>query len=258
MIIYKAAATIAVSLLVIYISEKKPRLGGLILGLPIGTGIVMVFYAIEQGISFVLTSIPYGILGLTCALFFCFGFYVGGKIAPQKPLINTLLAFSSGCLLFLLAGYTLNLFHFNVYGSILLLLLTISLSIKVYSRVPKFSSKSSGNASLSSQIFRILFVTALVLSITGGAGIFGTKWSGIMASFPTGLSSASIVLCYLYGNEKYPIVLKYFSFSITTLLVFYLSLLYALPLLGTALGFVAAYTASAVYLLILNRLIKKT
>jgi hypothetical protein len=74
LIVLKITVSVAIVLALIFISEKSPRLGGLLAGLPIGTGIMIFFYGIGQEINFIIQGIPYGISGLASSLAFAVGY----------------------------------------------------------------------------------------------------------------------------------------------------------------------------------------
>jgi hypothetical protein len=88
LIILKTVVSILAVLGLVYISEKNPKIGGLLAGLPLGTGIVIFFYGIEQGPHFVMQSIPYGISGLVSSLSFIIGFYKRGKYFIKQPVLH--------------------------------------------------------------------------------------------------------------------------------------------------------------------------
>jgi len=127
----KSIISSVVVLILIFISERNPKLGGLLAGLPIGTGIVIYFYAIEQNIDFVIKGIPFGIAGLVSSLAFTIGFYLGGKMNSKTPIISTLFSSVFGILMFFLVSFSL--IHLNINLSTSLFNFLIGLIISVLS-----------------------------------------------------------------------------------------------------------------------------
>jgi hypothetical protein len=111
--------------------------------------------------------------------------------------------------------------------------------------------------SFTSIVFRILFVTLIIITITGISKSVGSSWAGILSSFPSVLTPVLMVLCYLYQDKIYPTVIKNFSFGITTLLVFYITISYTFLNFGVYKGILLAYIVCFVYLFALNKTINR-
>jgi len=254
LIIIKILVSVVVVLALIFISEKSPKLGGLLVGLPIGTGIMIFFYGIEQGVDFVTQSIPYGIAGLTGLLSFSVGFYLGGNKFKNSRLLSTLSALTGAFVLFFVMNFLLSFFKINLIVSLIIFVIGILLAILFFKRIPVDKKSIPKKITFSTVTFRILFVTVTVLLITGLAKIIGIKWSGLMASFPVGLCPLLIVLTYTYKDKLYPTVLKTFSYSVTTLVVFYLLVLVLFPPVGVYYGILIAYLICFAYLYIISKI----
>lgn len=253
LIIIKILVSIFFVLGLVFVSERSPKIGGLLIGLPLGAGILIFFYGLEQSIDFVTQSIPYAIAGLISTLAFGVGFYLGGKFFLKKPILHVLSALFGGLAGFLGIGFLLSLLKIDLFTGILIFLLGMVFAIIFFRHVPESKNAKPKKFTLSTLIFRALFVVAIVLAITGTAQIIGVKWAGIMASFPTNICPLLIILAYTYKNEIYPSVLKHFSYSVTTLLVFYLSVLWLFPRLGIYYGILAVYLICFSYLYLLSK-----
>jgi len=59
LIIIKRFISIAMVLGLFFVSEKSPKLGGLLSGLPLSVGIVMFFYAYQEGVAFSVQIFAY-------------------------------------------------------------------------------------------------------------------------------------------------------------------------------------------------------
>jgi hypothetical protein len=257
LILLKTIVSIVTILGLIFISERNPKLGGLLAGLPIGAAIMIFFYNIEQGTDFVIQGIPYGISGLVSSLVFAIGFYLGGKYFANQRIIQVIVAYSSGLLAFFIFSYILSLFAINLITSLIIFVIGAILTLYFFKHISIDKKSIPKKLTISTILFRILFVAITVLLITGFAKIIGSQWAGMMASFPTGLSPVLIILAYSYKDKLYPIVLKNFSYSVTTLLVFYLLVLWLLPLVGIYYCFLIIYPICFGYLYFLNKVILK-
>lgn len=249
----KVFVSVIMVLGLVFVSERNPRLGGLLAGLPLGTGIMVFFYSIEQTMDFVLKGIPYGIAGLVSALAFGFGFYWGGMCFVHNRFFHVATAFMTGILAFLGVGALIHWFPITLLNSILIFLVGLFLAIAFFRKISVPPGYTPQKLTLAMLAFRIGVVASIVLIITGLAHHIGAQWAGILASFPTVLSPLLILLAYSHKNALYPNVLKHFSYSITTLALFYLLVLGLFPSLGIYYGLIAAYGICFVYLFLLNK-----
>jgi hypothetical protein len=257
LIIIKIIISISMILGLVYISEKNPKLGGLFSGLPLSVGIFIYFYAQQEGISFVINSTPYSIAGLSSALIFTVGFYLGSKLLTRNRLLNTLCAFVIGLSVFLFSGYVITLFHFNLISSLAIFLIVMIITILFFLKVPKAVVSMPAKNTYFTIAFRATFATCLILGITGITKLVGPKWAGVFASFPVMLGSVSIILIFTYGNKLFPNVLKHFSYSISILALYFILAYWLYPLIGINLGTLAAYTVCFIYLYCLSNIGKR-
>ena len=243
LILIKILCSVVLVLLLVYISELNPRLGGLISGLPTGTGVVIYFYSLERGNDFILSGIPYAMLGLLCSLCWSLGFYFGGKLWPQHRWLN----FGIGVLLsiscYVGLGFFVKNLAPNLYLNFLLFVIAALVVNIIYRRIPvsNFKPKSSGTKWLKI-LFRMLMVSSIVLLITHFAKLLGAEWAGIMASFPTVLFPVLMILKYEHQDKVYPTVIKNYALGLFTIPIFYFSLWFGLAALGVNLAFLVAYT----------------
>jgi hypothetical protein len=254
LIIIKTVVSITVVLLLVFVSERNPGLGGLLAGLPIGAGMMVFFYGTEQGVGFAVQGIPYGISGLTSSLSFAVGFYIGGKNFMDRPLFHVAVASLSGLTAFFIVGYLISIFKIDLVASLLIFAAGVIPVVAFFRNIPVKRKSIPKKLNFLTVLFRTLFVAAVVLLVTGIAKIIGHRWSGIMASFPTGLCPLLMILAYSYKDELYPVVLSSFSFSVTTLVVFYLSVSVLFPSTGVFCGTLIAYVICLAYLYLLHKI----
>lgn len=254
LIIIKIIVSVLIVLGLIFISERNSKLGGLIVGLPLGTGIMVFFYGIEQGVDFVIKAVPYGIAGMVSTIFFGMGFYIGGRLFKQYRLLNVFTSYITGLIIYLLSSLALSTININLLISMVIFFVGFLIAILFYRHVPEGQKVKVNKFSFGVLLFRILFVVAIVLTITELANIIGAKWAGIIASYPTTLSPVLIILAYSYKNEVYPVLLKHLSYSFSTIAFFYLLVLWIFPYTGVELGTLISYIICFGYLYLLSKL----
>jgi len=113
--------------------------------------------------------------------------------------------------------------------------------------------KKKNKNSITKLLIRGLMAGTIISILTEIASIAGSRWAGILSSFPSTLFALLVLLHFEEQKNLYPSVIYGFSFSVSTLLVFYISCWYLLPKLGLNLGFVAIYFISISYLFLLNK-----
>ena len=60
-----------------FIAEKlSPKLSGILSGLPVGSSITLLFFAVDNGVDYVTNVALYNIHGLFAALAFSYGYYL--------------------------------------------------------------------------------------------------------------------------------------------------------------------------------------
>jgi hypothetical protein len=151
-------------------------LGGLFTGLPLISGPVSLFLALEQGPRFARQSSHGMLLGTIALVFFCVAYIRAAK--GLRWLTPMIVGFAS----YFLAAWSLSFFSFNPGILTVLVVFFLSAAVKV-AGLP--ASCASSVAAPSWDIpMRMVTATAVVFIITSGAEHIGPKWSGILAPFP--------------------------------------------------------------------------
>lgn len=256
----KLAVSLIIVLLLAEITKRmNPVMGGLISGLPLGAGLSVYFVSSSLGLDFMLRGIPWAIAGLSSSLLFCLSYFLAGKLSKfeNKYLIilgSSLAGFGAFLLsALLIKGLNLNLWSAGVVFSIIYLLNILTLR-----KFPDLINRpgSSGKANtIPALLVRGAIVGLIISAVTGMAYLVGSRWTGILSSFPSTLYALLLILHYEEGDSMYPGVIYGFSFSVVTLVVFYLSCLLLLPTFGLNLGYVLVYMITFVFLYFFNKLL---
>lgn len=208
------------------ISERvNPLLSGILSGLPLGIGITVYFISLEKGISFVIKGIPWGIAGLAATIILCVA-YLWVSLKIRNRLLSIILASVSGIALFLLAGVFLAKLRLNLLISLAIFLVVFFCGIVFVNRLAineRNFAQTKNN--LRKMALRGVLAGAIIILITGSASLIGNKWSGVLSAFPSTLYPLVLILHVEKGIKTFPIIIKGFLYSVTTLAVFYLACL---------------------------------
>jgi hypothetical protein len=253
----KAALTIVTVLVLAEISRRvSPTLAGVISGLPLGSGLTMIFVAVEQGPAFALEAAPWGILGLTASLAFSLAYLLAGRAGRAARGFGRLAAVAASTAAalaaFVAAALALRHLRVGLGGAVAITVAAAAANLAILARIPGEAggaARASGSRSL---LLRAAVAGALVAAVTAAARAVGSAWTGLFSGFPMVLMPLYIVLQFEEGQRLYPGVIRGFALGVTNLVLFYLLLPVLLPRLGVAAGFVAVYAFSAVYLWGLN------
>ncbi|HER24611.1 MAG TPA: hypothetical protein ENO17_06155 [Candidatus Atribacteria bacterium] len=248
-------STIIVVLLAEISTRVNPVLGGIFSGLPLGAGLSVYFISYQEGISFLVSGIPWGISALSSSILFCFFYLMTGKyLHPKNNLISITASSFMGFISFLSSGYLIYKLNFNLLSAAMIFFIIFFMNIFILKKIKieKIMKKNNKN-SIVKLLIRGLIAGIIISILTEIASITGSRWAGILSSFPSTLFALIVVLHFEEQKNLYPSVIYGFSLSVSALLVFYISCWYLLPKLGLNLGFVATYCISISYLFLLNK-----
>ena len=151
-------------------------IGGLLIGLPLTSGPVSVFLAVEQGPHFATNAANSAILGLIPVT----AFYIT-YIQSAKHFSWYLSALYAICAYFVvvvaISVFPINIYFTTIVVPLILLLGTMTLGKRMEEGTvvppPAWDLPA-----------RMILATGLLVLITGAANTLGSKWSGLLSPFP--------------------------------------------------------------------------
>jgi len=153
-----------------------PAVGGWIAGLPLTSGPVSVFLAVEQAPAFAARAACGTLLGLIAVACFCVAYARTAKSSAWVGPTTLGLGFYS------LVTWAVSLSSFSILVSTLLVLPVLGVALVVLG-VPVLVAPSVAAPRWDLPV-RMATATAMVLLITGTASVLGPKWSGLLSPFP--------------------------------------------------------------------------
>jgi hypothetical protein len=150
--------------------------GGWIAGLPLTSGPVSVFLAVEQGAAFAARAACGTLLGLIAVACFCVAYARSAKSSGWVgPTILGLGVYSLVTWSLSRTSFTLLISTFLVLAALGVALMLLPVPVLVAPRVP---------APRWDLPMRMSTATAMVLLITASASVLGATWSGLLSPFP--------------------------------------------------------------------------
>ena len=251
LLLLKIIVSAGMVLTITFIAERaSTRLAGVLLGFPLGAGLSILFFGIEQGALFAAESALWGIPGLLSTLVFALMYLVGVQSLTQKKSLHIIC-----CALLGIAGFfaaTFIIYLVMPKNSWLNIPITL---IGVFGFALFFRKLPVNNVSHKIPVTPLILgiragISSLViLLITGVAQLIGPQWSGLFSIFPVTLLPVIVILHHHYGADTVLALLRELPFGLLAIVVFDFSVANSFPLLGVGGGIVVSYGIAFLYLL---------
>ena len=237
--------------------KVDPILSGMLLGLPLGAGLTVYFISYEQGVEFLLSGLPWAVAGLASSLLFCLSYLLVGMQLHSRGILSLVAASFAAMAVFFASGAFIRILDLNFWKALFIFLAVAAGNICILRLLPWTQVKKKNNPlTFRKMLVRGLIAGMIITGITVAVPLAGNRWAGILSSFPSTLYALLVIVHYETGNDLYPVIIRGFAHSVTTLVVFYLGCLVFLPMFGLHLGFAIVYVISAIYLYILHQFTK--
>jgi len=170
-----ATAPILILALTLLTRRFGPAFGGLAMGIPLVTGPISVFTAIEQGPAFAAQAAVGNLVGQVSTCLFCFAYARTAALGHWVSAIFGVVAFFSATALWQLIDWTLP----TAIALLVIGLLVLAKAIKAASGMKLVRLAPRWDLPL-----RMFIASAFVLTITGATRHLGPQLSGLVAPFP--------------------------------------------------------------------------
>ena len=152
------------------------RIGGLIVGLPLTSAPVSVFFTLEQGRSFAASAAKNAMEGLIPVAIFCIGYALTAKKATWVTTAALSVVF------YVVTVLGISFFDINLTGTLILVVGILILANMIIGHPP--SGATRVEPVWWDIPLRMLIASAMLIFITTAAGLLGSRWSGLLSPFP--------------------------------------------------------------------------
>jgi hypothetical protein len=239
-------------MLVISLASKRwgTRIGGLLSGLPITSGLVMLFLSLEQGPAFVLMAVPGALAGLA-AIQATYLFYLLAtrRVSAVTGCMAALALYGATAYLMSLAG----LLVLSIIATLLLIVVIIVATAKqtppataAYVPLPRWAIP-----------MRMLTATLLLLAITASATWLGPVISGLLAPIPVIAWPLAVFAHVQSGRHELAAIIRGNAIGAVGVVGFYLTLKYSIVQWGALLSITMAVVLAVVITAVLARWVAK-
>jgi hypothetical protein len=206
--------------------------GGWLVALPLTTGPVTFFLALEQGTGFAARAAEGALAGAAAEACFCLAF---GAAAGRSAAI----AFLAGSLAFIAAGIPIGATRLGLALSAALTIASLILGLWLMPR-RAFAGIAPVRLPAWDLPARMAVATTLVIGITSAAPLLGPRLSGLIATFPVFGAVLGIFAMGQQGAAAARQVMRGVLAGLFSFAAFFLALGLGIERLGIALGFIAA------------------
>ncbi|MDX5629145.1 MULTISPECIES: hypothetical protein [unclassified Brenneria] len=223
--------------------------GGLLSGMPLTSGPVALFLAIEQGPQFATQAASGSLSGLAAVLMtYLFYLVIARSLAVAAACVAALAFFVAISLLLLISAAPL--------GAIIISLAAIAMIVRLTGRVERKAVTSP--APFWDIPLRMLTSTAMLFAITGSAHIIGPHVSGILSPVPVIAWPLTVFAHVQGGRGEMAAVVRGNAVSALGVIIFYVTIGELLLKVGLLTTFVVAFAASILATTLLAEIMRRS
>jgi hypothetical protein len=216
-------------------------IGGWLVGLPLTSGPVAAFLALQHGPQFAALATNGSLVGTAAQACFCMGYALLAERGWQIAVVGGILAFGAG------AG----LLQIAQLSHLVLFLLALAALILGAQIIPhRHALRSSVVAPWWDLPARMVVATTLVVTLTAAAAFVGAQVAGVLAAFPIFAATLAIFAHRMKGPAMATQVLRGMVFALFGFAVFF----YVLGPMLTGIGLIPAFLAATLCSLLVQGL----
>lgn len=224
-------------------------IGGWLVGLPLTSGPVAAFLAIQYGTEFAAAATNGSLVGTAAQAFFSLGYVLVARRGWGLALIVGSIAYAA-------TGALIQALPLPNWGFFALALVTLTVAAIL---IPSQSFKRSVIAPARWDLpARMLVVTVLVLTITATASFLGPKLAGVLASFPIFGAILTVFAHRAGGAETATQVLRGMVLALYGFAAFFFVLGLFLVTFGILPAFMAAISSTLIVQAVALKLIRRS
>ena len=237
-----------------FVAEKlSPKISGILSGLPLGSSITLIFFAIENGVDYVTKVALYNIHGLFAALAFSIGYYISTFYKGKFEIfLSLLISFISYLVIaFILAYVPPHVFFTPFIVIVLMLIATI-----YFAKKENFSIDKKIKTSINDILFRSILTIFIFLVVSSLPKYVPSNIAGIFSSFPTVLLPLMLIIHFRHSNLQARTIIKNTPFGLSSVVIYSLIVYFSYSKIGILYGTILALFCSVLYVLIQGKILK--
>ena len=254
LLIIKAISVVVLVLGLTTVAEKvSVKTSGLLSGLPIGSAITLVFFAIEYGVPYVRQTALYNIHGLFAALAFCIGYYISTFYSGKFEVVFSLMV---SFIFYLIIAFILSFIPPHiVFTPLVVFALLLSCAI-YFSKKEDHKIVKTDKVSIFDLLLRSILTIGIFLLITSLPKYLPLNLAGIFSSFPTILLPLLLIIHFNHSNLQARTIIKNTPFGLTSIVLYSFLVYLTYPTLGVLGGTIISLVSSIIFIIVQSKLLK--
>jgi hypothetical protein len=223
-----------------------PAVGGWLVGLPLTSGPIAFFLALDQGKAFAATAAAGSLAAIAAQAGFCAAYRLAARRSSWPA------SFSAGTGVFAIAVTLLETVWMPLWALVLMVEAALAIALALAPRLPadRASVPVPPRWDLPA---RMLVATALVLALTSAAPLLGARLAGMLATFPVFATVLTVFAHRAQGERAAQRVLRGLLLGLFAYSGFFLVIALGLERIGIAASFaIASLVAGVVQFLTLS------
>jgi hypothetical protein len=254
LLILKALAVVSIVLGLTVVAEKvSPKVSGVLSGLPVGSSITLLFFAVEMGTDYVQRVALYNIHGLFAALSFCIGYYIStfykGKL---EIIISIVISF----IFYLIIAYIISFIPPHIVLTPLIVIILIVSAAVYFEKKENFAIVKADKVSLLDLSIRIGLTIGIFLFITSLPKSLPENLAGIFSSFPSVLLPLLLIVHFNHSNLQARTIIKNTPMGLSSVAIYSLIVYFTYPILGILYGTLISLCVAVFYLFVQTKLLR--
>lgn len=254
LILIKSIVVVILVLSLTTIAEKvNTRISGILSGLPLGTLIVLLFFAIEYGVTYVQNAALYNIHGLFASLAFIIGYYISTFYTGKLEIVFSLIVSFT---FYIIVALIISLIPPHIILTPLVALILLLLSAVYFSKKEDFSIEKRTKVSLYDLVLRSILTIVIFLTVSSLPHYLPVKFAGIFSSFPTILLPLLLIIHFNHSNLQARTIIKNTPFGLTSIVLYSYIVYYSYTSIGIVWGTTIGLASSILLIYIQLKIFK--
>ena len=250
----KSISVVTLVLTLSFIAEKfSPKISGILSGLPVGSSITLIFFAIENGVDYVTNVALYNIHGLFAALSFCIGYYIS---TFYKGKLEITLSIMTSFIFYLAIALILSYVPPHIVLTPLIVIILMLIASIYFAKKENFPIVKQDKASISDLVFRSVLTIGIFLIVSSLPKFVPANLAGIFSAFPTVLFPLLLIIHFRHSNLQARTIIKNTPFGLSSVVIYSLIVYFTYEPYGILYGTLIALAASILYVVIQSKILK--
>jgi len=218
LLIIKSISVVALVLALSFIAEKlSPKISGILSGLPIGSSITLLFFAIENGVDYVTHVALYNIHGLFAALSFCIGYYIS---TFYKGKFEIFLSLFISFIAYMFIALVISFIPPHIIFTPLVVIALMYIASIYFAKKENFPTVKRDKITISDLLFRSFLTIIIFLIVSSLPKIVPANIAGIFSAFPTILLPLLLIIHFRHSNLQARTIIKNTPFGLSSVAIY--------------------------------------